>query len=60
MILQRIITVFIGKYNSSIIVFKDKVSGFIDCHLFYSVGNVQGIHDYIGKTKKRKKMALHK
>ena len=39
-----------------IIVFKDKVSDFIDRHLFYTSGNIKGIQlFYIGNTKRKKR-----
>ena len=38
--------------------FKDKVSDFFDWHLFYSFGNIYGIH--YQKVKKKKKTWLLK
>ena len=35
------------------IVFKDEVSELMDCHLFYSAGNIYDIHGYIRKTNEK-------
>ena len=51
---HRILTYFFRKPNSSKIVLKDKASDLVDCHIFYSADNIQDIHDYNKKTKKKK------
>ena len=52
-----IITSFFSKSNSFAIVFKDKISEFIDFHLFYSACDILDIHYYTRKTKKVKQKA---
>ena len=53
-----IITVFSCKLF--IILFKDKVSEFIDCHLFYSAGYIWNVHDVIRKARGKRKSYIDK
>ena len=53
-----IITVFLRKFKLFTTIFKDKVSDFIDRHLFYSSSNISDIHYYILENTKSKKNDL--
>ena len=46
------ITAFFRKSNSLIMIFKDKVSDFIDRHLFIALSIFEYTLSYIGKQKK--------